>query len=154
MWRRQQSKTNRGVLFERLDQEVDHQRADAARRSDALATRASVLVASASLLTTLQAGAGDFGFSLTILLTVLAAAAGVGVLFMRSGEQLDIALTEQNLWSKAEGEARRELLYQKLYILRADEKLLRRRASILNTGFALLTASLVAAAFHLTGAWH
>jgi hypothetical protein len=138
------------LILELLDHEVDRQRADVASRGAMVATRATVLIASASIITSLQSDPGGPAFIATVILTATAAMTGVVVLVMRSGDELSIVELEKALWPMATNEARRDLVYQKLYALRGDEKRLRRRARTLNVGFALLAASLISTAFHLT----
>ncbi|NOJ58977.1 hypothetical protein [Arthrobacter sp. 260] len=137
-------------LLSALHQETDLQREDVSLRTGMMSTRASILVAAASLSTALQSGQQGLFFVAAIWLSVLAAILGAVVLLPRLGDQLSIQGNETDLWDSDEVELNRDLMHQKLSILRQDEKSLLWRRQVLLSGYTVLALSLAAAAIHLS----
>lgn len=139
--------SRRRTLVEALDREVDLRRTFVAARSEALTTKASILVASASLVTALQdADVHSTWIGAAIAASALAAVLGIVVLIPRIGEEISIADTEENLWNERGVEAIRGLMIAKRAILEKDQRALWWRAAVIAAGFAALALSLVIAA--------
>lgn len=134
------------VLIDALDAEVDRRRGFVAQRTDALTTKASILIASASLVTALQSAKTDSGWiGFAIGLSALAAVLGIAALMPRVGNELDLIATERNLWGDADVRAIRNLTSAKREVLQQDEHALFWRAIVVTSGFACLAAALVIA---------
>jgi hypothetical protein len=140
----------RRVLIDALHDEVDRQRGFVAQRSSAMANRASALVASAGIITGLQASTTlSVPFLFSIFCAGAAVILGVLVLIPRFGGELGIEQTETDYWNDRDTEAIRNLTKAKLGILRADELALKRRRKLILAGFIFLAASICASAVHV-----
>lgn len=137
-------------LLAALHQETDHQRADVSSRAGMMSTRASILIAAASLSTALQSGQQGPWFLAAVWLSVVSAILGAVVLLPRLGSQLGVEQNEKNLWDQNPTEFIRDLMHQKLRILRRDEKAMLWRRYVLLAGYTALALSLAAAATHLS----
>lgn len=146
---RQDFRRNKELLTA-LHRETDYQRADVAARTGKISTKASILIASASISSALQYDAQGFWFLAAVWLSVVAAVLGALVLLPRVGSHLAVEAYEQELWGEEPSEVHRDLMYQKLRILRQDEKALLWRRKILLVGYAALAVSLLSAAIHLS----
>jgi hypothetical protein len=138
------------ALIAALHQETDAQRADVASRAGMMSTRASILIAAASLSTALQVGQQGPWFVAAVWLSVTSAILGALVLLPRLGDQLNIKQNEDDLWGQDPAEFSRDLMHQKLTLLRGDEKALYWRRYVLLAGYTALALSLAAAAIHLS----
>jgi len=140
----------RRVLIEALDREVDLRRTFVAAKAESMTTKASILVASASLVTALQSIGGHSPWvGVAIALAAVAAVLGIVVLLPRIGAELDLAATEENLWHETDMEAVRGLTLAKKGLLEKDERALWWRAILIAVGFTALALSLIAAALIL-----
>jgi len=139
------------IFIAALSTEVDQQRASHLARNSSLTTRASILVASASILTGLQIR-DDLSswFYITVFMSAAAAALGVIVLLPRMGDEVSIASTETEYWGQPETVAIRNFMHHKLSILKKDEKSLRWRRLVLLLGFTLLALAILTAALNLS----
>ncbi|WP_146070884.1 hypothetical protein [Arthrobacter sp. B1805] len=138
------------ALIAAIHQETDAQRADVASRTGTMHTRASILIAAASLSTALQVGQQGPWFVGAVWLSVTSAILGALVLLPGLGDQLNIEQNEKDLWGQEPTEFSRDLMHQKWDLLREDEKALFWRRNVLLTGYAALALSLAAAAIHLS----
>jgi hypothetical protein len=133
-------------LVEAIDREVDLRRGFVASRTLGLTTKASILVASASLITALQASKIHSPWlDVAMALSAVAAILGVIVLLPRVGREVPIMDTETNLWDQTDVKALRGLTLAKVEILDHDEHALFWRAVVLAVGFGALGLSLVVA---------
>lgn len=137
-------------LLATLHKETDYQRADFSLRAGAMATRGSILIAAASISSALQYGQQGFWFLAAVWLSVISAALGAVVLLPRLGSHLGIEENEGDLWGQNPTQAKRDLMYQKLRILRQDEKALLWRRRVLLAGYSALALSLAVTAIHLS----
>jgi hypothetical protein len=141
----------RRVLIEALAGEVDLRRTFVADRDTAMTTKASILVASASLMTALQSAevhGGRIGWA--IALSAAAAVFGVVALIPRIGREGGLVSIEKDLWNEGDMAAIRAMTSRKNEILEQDERALFWRAGGVLLGFASLAASLVIAAIAFT----
>ena len=113
-------------------------------------SRASILIAAASLSTALQVGQQGPWFLAAVWLSVTSALLGALVLLPRMGDQLNIKKNEDDLWGLDPVAFSRDLMHQKWDLIREDEKALRWRRYVLLGGYAALALSLAAAAIHLS----
>ncbi|MCS6588211.1 hypothetical protein [Curtobacterium flaccumfaciens] len=146
--RRLRKELNRNrLLVEALAREVDLRRTFVAERHTAMTTKASILVASASLMTALQSAGlhGDL-IGWAIGLSAAAAVFGVGVLVPRIGQEPGLVSMEDNFWDDGEVAAIRNMTADKNRVLEQDERALFWRAGVVMLGFASLAASLAIAA--------
>lgn len=138
------------ALLAALDKETDAQRADVASRAGMMSTRASILIAAASLSTALQAGQQGPWFLAAIWLSVASAILGAVVLLPTVGDQLNIKQNENDLWGQDPAQFTRDLMHQKRDLLQGDETTLFWRRRVLLAGYSALALSLAAAAIHLS----
>lgn len=138
------------MLLAALHQETDLQRADVSSRTGMMSTRASILIAAASLSTALQVGQQGPWFLAAVWLSAASAISGAVVLLPRLGDQFAIEENEKHLWDQDPLELNRDLMHQKLHVLREDEKALFWRRYVLLAGYTALALSLGAAAIHLS----
>lgn len=143
---------DRQTLILALDAEVDRQRTSVGHRSRAISNRASTLVASAGIITSLQSSSSfSIWFMLSICCGLIAAVVGVLVLIPRLGGELDIGQAENDFWNDRDTEAIRNLAQAKLAVLRTDEQALKSRRKLLLWGFILLALSICSSAVHIMG---
>lgn len=112
--------------------------------------RASVLVASAGILTGLQtSGSWSLLFAISVSFSAIAAVLGVLVLVPRLGGEVNIDQAEKDYWNNLDAEAIRNLTKYKLDILRVDESALKKRRTLLLLGFGALAASICFGSVHI-----
>lgn len=135
------------VLVEALASEVDLRRTFVADRHAGMTTKASILVASASLMTALQSAGVHSGLiGWAIALSAAAAVFGVAALVPRVGREPSLDSMEANFWNDGDVAAIRGMTVDKKLALKRDEQALFWRAGFVLLGFASLAASLVIAA--------
>jgi hypothetical protein len=141
----------RTELIASLADEIDRQLESVGARSRGMATRASILIASASIMTGLQIPEEDrpWQFAASLIAGAIAAIAGVLALLPRGGPEVSIELAEQTFWNLSRTQAQRNLTYWKLDTLKDQEKALKWRARLIVAGFAALAVALIFAALAL-----
>ncbi len=143
--KREDPYAGRGKHLAMLNQEVDRQRASVASRADSSLVRSSILIAAAGI--TIGAVADDSSMTplvaVSVTLAVLAAIAGIGALWPRSGPEHAVMGMRDDVWNKSATAAADILLARKVDVLKHDERLLRDRARWLRIGFVVYAASLV-----------
>lgn len=138
-------------LIELLLDDSERQLVANSATSSALGTRASILVASASIATGLQlARTDDAGWYLVALIAAaLAALSGISVLLPRRGREVVLDDLEGLAWNETDSIASRRLLYSRLDILKKDKTALRWRAIVLQVGFGILFIGIACACLQL-----
>ena len=133
---------------------VDRELEDHARREAAMQSRGTILIGAASLVGVIQLtndlqAASLFYETLNVLhlvLSLLAAVAGVIVLFPRDGDGFNARTLRDELLN---GTSKEKVLYEtvraKLENLEADEKSLGGRANVARVGFIFLSLGVLAA---------
>jgi hypothetical protein len=139
---------NRASL-DTMNSELDRQQSGYSGRSNAMNSRAALLVASASIATGLQVADVDPWAILAALAAATGAILGLIGLWPRSGPELDIADLENATCAMTDDETLRYAIYARLYILRADEAMLVKRAQTVKIGFGFLAAAAALAALHV-----
>lgn len=116
-----------------------------------LATRAAILIGSASIAAGLQLAQGSpAGWYLVALIASgLAAVLGVVVILPRAGWEVDLEDLEIKSWQESDTEASRRMLWSRLATLRRDKRSLSWRAVLLSIGFGALTIALICSGLHL-----
>lgn len=138
-------------LLELLAADAERQIGANAGTHSELGTRASILIASASLAAGLQLAQGaQAGWYLVALIASgLAAVLGVVVILPRSGWEVDLEDLETKSWHEAEVESTRRMLWTRIEVLRRDKRSLAWRAVVLTIGFSALAIALVCAGLQL-----
>jgi hypothetical protein len=141
----------RGLEKRRLDlaaQELDRELAAYGARDTAMQQRATVLIGAASITGALQVTAVvPLWIHVTSLcLSLLAAVAGVVVVFPHTGDALDVRTMRDAMKKTSFIRGYRKLIDVKLEILEADEKWLTTRGRFARLGFIALTVSIALAA--------
>lgn len=127
------------ALILALDADVNRQLDAAEAASTGITTRASILIAAAGLTSGLQLSSQ---LIVPAILTVVAALVGVGLLIMRTANEIPILEAEETFWTDAPAVAQRNILHWKHDVLREREKSLHRRRIVLIVGFALVAVSI------------
>lgn len=127
------------ALITALDADVNRQLNAADAASSGITTRASILIAAAGLTSGLQTSTDLIA---PAVLTVAAALVGVGLLLMRTANEVPILEAEETFWQEPPVAAQRGLLHWKHGVLREREASLRRRRIVLIIGFALVAVSI------------
>lgn len=127
------------TLILALDADVNRQLNAAETASTGITTRASILVAAAGVTSGLQLSSQ---LIVPAILTVAAALVGVGLLVMRTADEIPILEAEKTFWTDAPVVAQRKMLHWKHGVLREREKSLHRRRVVLIVGFALVAVSI------------
>lgn len=142
----------RAALITMLAAEVDRQLESVGERTRSMATRASILIGSASIMTGLQLPNDNRPWQYVVSLAAgaIAAILGVLVLIPRHGTEVTIEEAEQTFWNLSESQGRRALMHWKLGTLKEQERALKSQAILIVIGFAALAASLVFAALALS----
>ena len=136
----------RRYILETLDREVDRQRLSVASRASAGMTRASILIASAGVLMSVEAATlttGKFEVA-SMCLAAVAVVLGAIVLVPRHGGENGIEDLQDELWNLKRDAATHRLLHRKLEILREDERLLKQRSLFAIYGFGTFVLALLA----------
>lgn len=138
----------REALIDDLLLDVDRQLASAEGRTRDLHSRASVLIATASILVGISAidARIDVWFIAACTFAVVAAICGIVVLIPRYGEEVPLRDFENQHWDESHIVARHALYRKKIDILAEIDSALVWRAWVVSAGFACLILCLVAAA--------
>lgn len=126
---------------------VDARMASVEKRGEQLATRASVLIASAALSASLETTASDNGWTiLSVLLALAAAGFGVLTLFPKKSDYVSLQSLRQQLLKLSPSNA--ELLHadEQASTYESRVKSLNSRGWSIRIGFSLLAASIIARA--------
>ena len=142
-WRDHQYKVRRHHI-EALDREVDRQRLGVASRANAGTTRASILLASAGVIMSVEASKPSPGpFEVvSICLAAIAGILGILVLLPRGGPENGVEDLKDEIWPLGRDRATYIMFHRKLEILTKDESLLRQRSSFASWGFGAFGLSL------------
>lgn len=126
------------ALILALDADVSRQLTAAEAASSGITTRASILIAAAGLTSGLQSSSQ---LVTPVVFTVAAALVGLGLLLMRTANEVPILEAEKTFWNEPPVAAQRALLHWKHGVLREREASLHRRRVVLVIGFALVAIS-------------
>jgi hypothetical protein len=144
---------NRRALIERLLVDSERQLSANSATASSLATRASILIASASITIGLQltrpAHAGWYVLALSC--SAIAALCGAVVALARRSREVDLVDLESKAWNETDTIAARRLLYSRIAILRVDRRSLFWRAIVLVVGFAFMFIGIGCACLQLIG---
>jgi hypothetical protein len=129
-----------------VSNELDAELASFVTRDSAMQQRATILIGAASIVGALQVDS-QFGWAtvISLSLSLVAALAGVVVVFPRRGDALDVRSMRDGLLGMPLHEGRYKLIDTKLEVLEADEKWLGVRGLFARLGFIALTLSIVVA---------
>jgi hypothetical protein len=131
-----------------VDAATDRELDDFTSRDSAMQSRATILIGAASLIGALKLGQGvDWLVAVNLLLSFLAAACGVVVLFPRSGDAPNPRQMRDAIYKGvSDEEALHNMIRVKLDALDKDEKSLNCRVVWIRVGFILLALSALTAA--------
>jgi hypothetical protein len=129
-----------------ISAELDAEIASYVSRDSAMQQRATVLIGAASIVGALQVDTA-LGWTtvVSLILSFLAAVAGVVVVFPRTGDALDIRTMRDGLVKMTLQAGRAKLVDTKLEILEADERWLLVRGKFARAGFIALSLSIAVA---------
>lgn len=129
-----------------ISRELDSEIASQSQRSAAMEQRATLLIGAASVVGALQATDGFSWFvGANLLLSFVAALAGVIAVFPRRGDALDVRPMRNAVLGMDSLLAEYRIADTKLEILEADETWLSNRGAIVRIGFIALTLSIAVA---------
>ncbi|MBF4619497.1 hypothetical protein ITJ44_15585 [Clavibacter sp. VKM Ac-2873] len=130
-----------------IEAELDAEIKSFVARDSAMQQRATILIGAASITGALQAGT-TLGWATiaSLVLSFMAAVAGVVVVFPRTGDALNIRTMRDGLLTMPIEQGRYKVTDTKLEILEADDKWLSTRGKIARIGFIALTLSIAIAA--------
>ncbi|MBF4632617.1 hypothetical protein ITJ42_15465 [Clavibacter michiganensis subsp. phaseoli] len=130
-----------------IEGELDAEIASYVARDSAMQQRATILIGAASIAGALQAGTSLGWVTVSsLVLSFIAAVAGVVVVFPRTGDALDVRTMRDGLLSMPIAQGRYKVIDTKLEILEADDRWLGIRGRIARVGFIALTLSIAIAA--------
>jgi hypothetical protein len=130
-----------------IDAELNAEIESFVSRDSAMQQRATILIGAASISGALQAGTAlGWATIASLVLSFMAAVAGVIVVFPRTGDALDIRSMRDGLLTMPIEQGRYKVIDTKLEILEADDKWLSRRGAIARAGLIALTLSIAIAA--------
>lgn len=134
-----------GVIVQLLEAELGAEIASQQARDAAMQQRATILIGAASIVGALQTGSAGGAPLWSLGLALLAAVAGVVVIFPRTGDALNLRTARDRTKTMPPHTWREKLMDVKLEILDADERWLTIRGRIARAGFIALTASILTA---------
>lgn len=129
-----------------VSSELDAEFSSYVTRDSAMQQRATILIGAASIVGALQVDTSPGWATVSsLVLSLLAAIAGVVVVFPRTGDALDVRAMRDGFLRMPLSEGRYKVIDTKLEILEADDKWLRLRGIFARWGFIALTLSIAIA---------
>lgn len=151
IWRGSKSK-DEYLRLEIIDRELDRQLAAHAKTSDAIATRAALVVSTAIVFVSLSRDAQESSCAHVFALILSAVGMVVGVwalLLNRSGEEIDLEGAVEKLKDTSSTVALRSMIDAKIETLEQDRRWVEHRELLMRIGFLCLGLSLFSTLIHM-----